>query len=140
MRLALPSLPSRRTSRRQRVLRAGSKAAKGGFALKAGQSALRRTRATIGFPLLGVGALIVFFRRRVRARRDGGFDTAVNPSAPVTGTPQAATADPSPENPETDLPTAPNGGAATDEDRETAKAAVADRDAPNEGAPGHEPS
>jgi hypothetical protein len=140
MRLALPSLPSRRVSRRQRVVNAGTKALKGGFALKAVGLAARRTRTALAFPLLGVGALILFLRRRLRARREGTFDTAVTPPAPVTEAPRPAAADPSPENPETDLPTAPNGGATSDEDRETAKAAVADRDAPNEGAPGHEPS
>jgi hypothetical protein len=140
MRLALPSLPSRRRSRRQRALRAGKKAVQAGAVLKPLGFAVRRIRAAIAFPLLSLGALVLFLRKRLRGRSEATFDSPVSPPAPVSSTPEAVAADPSPANPETDLPTAPNGSATSDEDRDKAKAAVADRDAPNEGAPGHEPS
>jgi hypothetical protein len=51
-------------------------------------------------------------------------------------------ADPSPANPETDLPVPPNGSDADDRKASKArtKAAVAEADAPNEGTPDHEPA
>jgi len=154
MKLALPSLPSHSTSRLRRIslptrrrqstpkraLAVGTKALKGGLAVKAGRGAARHTRTTLAFPLLALGGLVMLLRRRLRGRTELTFDAPVTAPAPVSQTPQAAASDPSPANPETDLPAAPNGASETDEQRETAKAAVTDQDAPNEGAPGHEPS
>jgi hypothetical protein len=154
MRLALPSFPShsgsrltgrmvpvrRRRSRRRRALALGTRAVKTAVPVKLGGRVARGTRATIALPVLGLGALVVFVRSRLRARREITFDAAVGAPAPMSQTPTPAAADASPENPETDLPAAPNGSSKSDEDRETAKAAVSDVDAPKEGAPGHEPA
>ena len=79
MRLALPSptlpsLPTRRRSRRTRALAAGKKAVKGGVAMKAVRGGARRTRATVALPLLSFGAFVMFLRKRLRARREGALD------------------------------------------------------------------
>ena len=141
MRLALrsPTLPSRRRSRRQRILGAGTKAVKAATAVKVARGAAgRRVKAVL--PLLSLGALVMFMRKKLRVRRDDSLDAQVDAPAAVSETPRPAAEDPSPANPETDLPAAPNGSADTEEARDTAKAAVADVDGPNEGATGHEPS
>jgi hypothetical protein len=151
---SLPSVPGRRRSRRSRALAAGTKAVKGGTnavkgspALKAVRGAThparrdaRRTRATIALPLVSLGAFVMFLRKRLKARREGTLAGAVDAPPAVNETPRPAAEDPSPANPETDLPAAPNGSPNTEESRKTAKAAVADVDGPNEGAPGHQPS
>jgi hypothetical protein len=126
-------LPVRRRSRRRLTLTRGAKIAGG---------ALRRTRSTVALPFLGVAALALVVNRRLRARREGTFDQAVDAPAAADAAPLAAVADPSPANPETDLPVPPNGSDAKDTKASKArtKAAVAEADAPNEGAPGHEPA
>jgi hypothetical protein len=137
-RVSRVSLPSRRRqSTPRRALATGRQTLTGMPAFKVVRGA---ARTTIALPLLTFGAFVMFLRRKLRGRSDATFDSAVNPPAPISQTPQAAATDASPANPETDLPAAPNGASKTDAQRETAKAAVADRDAPNEGAPGHEPA
>jgi len=142
-------LPTRR-SRRRRAITRGAKVAKAGAAAKLARGLLSRTRPLVALPAVGAAAVALIVNRRLRKRREGGtFDQTVGAPVPATTTPRPVAVDPSPANPETDLPAAPNGSASAkpsdSEETKTStkakpKAAVAEADAPNEGAPGHEPS